>query len=584
MRQFCTQLLLLLFLAFALSCDDSFLKENNKTHEEFDLQATLYVIPSAAFTEVSITLADLKNKDFKVIQYPRIVHFESLKGHIDESGRMAFRIKVDQFESDVRIEPIHLGDIVLDIGNFGYLSIGVAHHNFGNPLLKLNPHLLDFGVSRTPELFTIQNDGNGYLYITITDHPSWLNVTTLSEEPVKNKTYTLHPYSQLELMAVCNRENWAPGVYEGGIVIESNDLSQSQHTLQVQMSVREKGNTDNIIPLPGNVVDCEFNKVTNILYIAESNKNKIYAFDLATSTIVKEMTLTRNVYGLSLSEDNKTLFAGQSARVSVIDAGSLTEISAIETDFITTDVIDGENGYYYFSKKEGDFNSYFYTYNTTTEEISPSGTFIDQMEGSAIVKIKNKPLLLTTRPDSSPNGLTLGDISNGKPTYLKYWHQSFGAKLWQYTDGSVIVGQQGILFKTPSVNTTNPISRIGLLKPKTSSPEDEFGYHYSWLDLSTATRSIWGLYHTIHDDEMPYPRIIEWDDNTYHIRRYVDYEDYYTTVSGVTNFYKTMPHYLFASKDGKSIILVKNLLGDDPHHPVVVVDAWHLEVIDVSNE
>ncbi|MDD3543248.1 MAG: hypothetical protein PHO69_11275, partial [Petrimonas sp.] len=84
-------LLTVVVLFISSSCNNDFLEENKKQVDGYHLDTPLFVQPVSAYTEASVTLPDLKNKGFRILQYPKIIHFETFDGHIDESGKLSFR-------------------------------------------------------------------------------------------------------------------------------------------------------------------------------------------------------------------------------------------------------------------------------------------------------------------------------------------------------------------------------------------------------------------------------------------------------------------------------------------------------------
>ena len=176
------------------------------------------------------------------------------------------------------------------------------HHNYGNPKLEIDKAEIDFEKSRIPETFSVTNTREGYLYFKVTDYPNWLEVKTLDNKDARNQLITLHQHGEYEMLVYRVDENLSPGVYEGGIVIESNDTENLFHTINVKITVREKKNPDNIIAIDGNVVDCVFNKELNQLYIA-TNDLKRYVFD-ANSSKLPEITLNHNVWRFVIRGQN----------------------------------------------------------------------------------------------------------------------------------------------------------------------------------------------------------------------------------------------------------------------------------------
>src|SRR5690554_3108935 len=203
MKQLVTPLLVLSFIAFILSCDDSFLEENKKVIDGYMLDTSLYVNPTNEFTEVSVTLPDQKNKDFKVVQYPTLIQFESLKGHIDEQGNLKFKIKVGDFETNVSLDPLELGHILLNISDFGMLSIPILHLNTGVSKANINNTSFDFGLSTRDKVelpYTVSEieDGeNGYYYLT-NNEKEVFSYNTLTREIKKQEILTSGGHSIIE--------------------------------------------------------------------------------------------------------------------------------------------------------------------------------------------------------------------------------------------------------------------------------------------------------------------------------------------------------------------------------------------------
>lgn len=591
MRNYTLRLLSLLLIALLYSCDDSFLEENKKQIDGKILEV-LMVEPINEFKEASITVDELRNSDFNVIQYPKIINFELLSGHIDDTGLLKLKMKVDEFPSQDNVGVQNLGTIVLNVIGKGYYMIPVGYINIGEPELIIDPTIfsydfslsyVDFGPSNQEKNFSIVGGYAGVLIYQIMEYPSWI-VFSPNNVSETDEIVMLEPNKQMEYAISVKRENLSPGYYEGNIVFISNDTHKQLHNLKVSMIVRDRTTTLSTLPIEGAVVDCAFDKQTNTLFVASQQPNKIHVFDTENNAKRKEISLNKDVTSLSISEDGEKLLVGQNGMLSVFDVANLMLLREVPTTFVLNDALDAMDGFYYLSNKTdyvGNARSNLYQFNTSTEELKNFSTFDDYINGGYMLKLKNSPYLLTTRTSNTPTGLHLIDISNGTPELLKYWHQDLGRKLWQTNDGNYIIGSEGNIFKTPDRNTSNEIVATDTLKPQGVNGKFYDVQGFKWFDESAQTKSIWGVYYgslPVREYGLNYPQVLEWNSETYEIKRQIDYSDYKTTIGGQYRDYSTLPHYIFSNTAGDRVVLIKNVLNEGSTE----VDAWSLEVIDVS--
>ncbi|MDO5523502.1 MAG: hypothetical protein Q4G48_05590 [Bacteroidia bacterium] len=566
----------LLFTAFTFSCDDSFLEENKKQIDGYNLEVPLFVEPVSQFTEVSVTLPDLKNKDFNVFQYPKIIHFETFAGHIDETGKLAFRIKVDSFDNPVKLEPQNLGNIILNVEDFGLLAIKVQSSNWGTPKASINETLINFGTSRSEKDFKIENWANGFLWYRLIEKPSWLNLrrSSIQENYLElNDFKMLEPSSFVSYAIFLNTEGLAPGKHEGEIVFETTDEANPILRVVVEIEVLSYENPETMIPIEGVVMDAEFDKNTNTLWMITQNPSMLISYNLDTQS-KKQISLEAAPYCINLSEDKKVIMIGQSTRIELVESSSLSIKEKIAVNYIVYDIVDAGNGYYYLVNKEKEI----FAFNTTTKTISKltfwnSNTLLDGMD--MILKVKDKPQLLLSRSTYSPNGLYLVDIVEPtNPKLINYWHSGFGKRFFTSTGQDKVYSEEnGHVYRFPSEAETERIYDLGKLVPF-GSDAYEYYFNYTWFDHNPEVSKIWAAY-----SSMPWLNkniVSEFNDQTFDRLREIPLNPYVATINGIKDYYNTIAHYVFSSKNGERLILIKNI---DQYE----TKNWHIEVLDVTN-
>ncbi len=556
-------LFFLVAIIFLSACSDDFLNENKKEIDGYNLNIPLYVEPVSDFTEVSITVAELKNKDFKVIQFPKHIHFETFKGRVNDDGVLSLNIKVDKVAylpiSD-RVE--ELGYIVLNIDNFGQLGIEVLYLNLGTPQIEVD-QVLDFGLSRRPKQFSINNRSDeGYLLFQIVEAPSWLRSEILPiHEPA-----TVGPTAEYPFHLYVEPIGLPTGVHEGKLVILSNDPDSPEITVTLKMTVPDE---KNFYPITGSVVDCEFSKTSNRLYVAQPHKILIYnTLDMT----VTEKPFSEEIHRISFSEDEKTLLLAQNGFIRAYNASDFSLKHEIQLDYNVTDVVDGENGYYYFSADHHKVCSYHLLDGT----IFVSSGYTDHIEGDKILKIKGEPLLLITANNMGQTGVTRVNISEGKQIFMNDWFiETHG--LWATAINDKIIAGSGKVYPIPYSQADELLSENRL-----EFPYDDLDYTiYHWIDENSATGSIWGAFNcnrTVHD-----ATIVEWDPSSYKIIRKIPVSDHYTTIDNKSAYYPFMPKYIFTNKSGEKLYTIKSAYTKEFPYFAVEYDHWHIEVIDISN-
>lgn len=582
MKQTIPILLILSLLTLFTACDDSFLEENRKKTDSYILDGTLFVYPTPQFTEVTFALADLdvnrfKVSRYKVVQYPRILHFASLHGEIDGSGKLTFDIKVDPFESTVSLEPLELGTIILDIDGFGLLSIPVMHYNPGIPHAELSEQLLDLDSVSIEKEFTLTNQANGYLFYRLAAKPEWIRLSQQSvyEDSFQlDSTRLLYPFSQTSFRIIPDRDQLPAGTHEGEIILETNDPDNPRLLITVKVVVRSFKNPYSMIPLEGKVIDAEFDKLTNCAILITQNPAQLITYQLDRKE-KQVVNLERNPSCIQLSSDHQLILVGMNDRIESFQLSTLQRQENFVTGFIVTDITDGENGRYYFS----DTNYELYSVQRKTAEVinHTAGVWQNRIEGDVLLKLKGKPTLLLSRKTTSPNGVFMVDIADpASPRLLNYWHTGFGARYWTTEDQQLLFStNDGKVYHTPAETTGEEIRETGKLIPYDSGYE--YFYYFSSFDHNKERSVIWGAYASLVS--LGRNIVVAFDDSHYNRQRTIILNDYVFNVSGKADYYKTMAHYLFTSSNGSQLLLVKNIDSHD-----LSTNAWHLELVNITNE
>lgn len=573
MKKIINPLLFLSLIVFAVSCDDSFLDENKKTIDGYTLDVPLNVYPVNEYTDVSALLPELKNKDFKVIQFPILLHFESLKGKIDAMGNLTFKIKVDPFDYPPSVEPYELGNIILDISDFGMLSIPVVHLNYGVPKANIEGNSFDFGTHLTEGSFTVTNDENGVLLFRLTEKPSWVTIQQsglIGEYMEIGEEMLLSPYGWNYFSIIPDRNKLAPGEYEGRIVIETNDPSNPEFTIKLRITILSYENPESMKAIEGTVIDAKFDKSTNTLFYITHNPVKLVSYNMDTDTKIEKKP-ERSPASIRLSADNKTILLAESGMVEFIEPSTLKTKEKIELNFSVLDIEDGENGYYYLTNSGNEI----FSYNTLTKEIKKLSIFesgLSLVEANMLMKVNGKSQLLMSRKGYSPNGIYLIDFSDPENlSFVNYWHLSFGEKFFTSSNKKYVYSKSnGHIYSIPDA-TNSSINDLGKFVPDGTGYDDY--YHYKWFDHTSGTSSVWASYNYYSNFENI---VIEFDDKTFERRRIIKLNDYVTTIHGKKDYYKTLAPFLFSNNEGDRLILIKNV--DDYN-----ANFWHLEIVDCSN-
>lgn len=566
-------LILLLGTLTFYSCDDSFLEENKKQLEGYELDVSLFVQPTNQFSEVSITLPDLKNKNFKILQYPKIIHFQSFNGYIDETGKLSFLMKVDEYDNPIRLEPQNLGNIILNVEEFGLLSIKVESVNWGTPKASVRESVIEFDLSRDRKELRIENFANGILFYKLVQKPSWIQIdrTSWANHFINvDEVNYIEPNMPSVFFIVPDVEGLSPGIHEGEIVFETSDPENPVLRINVTIRVRSYENPDTMIPIEGVVVDAEFDKNTNTAFIITKDPAKLISYNVDTK-LKKEKILDKSPYSVALTADGKTILLGESGQMEFMEAATMNVKDKIAQPFIVADLIDGENGFYYLANKEGEV----FSFNTLSKDVKKqpmSDKWGYESKGNVLLKVKNKQQLALTRSSTSPNGFFLIDASiPDELKLIKYWHESFGKKFLTSEDFEYLFSFSSAIYKFPDENTGNTIYMLG---------EFNFGPYsgVTWMHHSPITSSIWISY-TPYDSNSgsSSENLFEYNDKTFAFKRKIALNEYVTTYNERKDYYKTTANYFFATKEGNKLFLIKNI---NAHYPSD--NAWHIEIIDVS--
>lgn len=563
--------ILLIFLVVLVatfgSCSNSFLDENNKPINGIELPHAITIPFESGINTIDIELNEfMEGMSYSIVAFPKSMTFDNLKGKIfNKKLSLLYHLDgVNYLELGV---PVDVGSLIINIEELGLFKININTVYYGESYIKVIPEELDFGETSTSLILIIKNTAPGILNYNIHKMPDWIDI---DEEQRKGRLYS---HESTFVYINCNRENLEAGNYEGEIEI-INEITNDFKIIPVKMIVP---NTYLYPPMlvfniEGVVTDAEFDKNSNTIYIATQNPNKVISYNIDTNS-KKEILLDRNINCITLSDDNKQMFVGQSAKLTHIDATTFSVVNSYDLSFNVHDVVyDGAN-FCYMTYKASSTNllKYITRINLLSGETN-TYQFDVIYENTNLFKVKNSSQVLAARKTISPNGVILIEISSNEPNIVKYWHIGEGDRFWFSEDQKYMYTKNGKVFLRPTEQTQGNLSSLGVLITYGNDNYDFFPCN--WIDHCANSKSIWASYNKRYSTANK-NMVAEFDDMTYTRKTFMYLNDYQTTINGVEDNYPTNAFYIFANKNGDKITLIKNI-DIEP-----TVNVWHLEIIDV---
>lgn len=537
-------LLLLLVVPFLFeACNDEFLERNDLYG--YLLEDTLLVTDQTVHESVSFQIPGANNAKYMIQLIPKWLQIEEMEGHFTN----------DQAELTLSVKPLpefdqvglYEGNISIYVENKGVFYGTVIYGRTGTPRITLSAASLDFGTALSTQI-DISNPNPGSILIwQITDLPDWLSADYTVGFVYGNNTMTVtftRTITELE-----------PGDYNFQITILNNSTNPA-YQLPGSMKVIDFMNPDYLKLVEGDITDAEYNKETALMAVVCKSPNLLHLYNTATNT-VNTVTLPAVPACVSMGEDGSKLVIGNTnATITVVDINSPESHQTMEIDCIPFDIVLGSNNWCYITPTEDQW-VYFRSMDLTTGEIFTSQSSSSIYEKTLIKKIRNKDNLLATRTTLSPTGILLIDTSPGiAKNNINYWHTTIDP-FWLSEDGERFFCATGKIYRTPTYSDENihsiEISAIGDLG-------QNWDYKINWIDHCEASNKLYVLRENTSYYQNTEDTFIESYD-AYHYGKLLTYTPSPVTLTIGQNkaSYETKAAYVFASKDGSAIFLLKTI-------------------------
>lgn len=563
-------LVLIGFITILTACSNDFLDENkNNIDNPIKTEGVLALDKKVSeFTQAEVTVNGLPDGACQIIKYPSWLEINSNTGSVS-NNILNFSYRTS---SDINLSGglgySELGTVYFKQNNNVY-TFNIVYQNLGNPTLSISTDLLNFGKSKDQlELSITNTSNNGIVVWSVDSTPEWL---ICSSSPK-----AINPFSIQSVLFTLNREKLEEKDYEGKIIIKTNDKSKPNITIQVKVSGR-KGNADNIYAINGTVKDVYYSKVNDELYVLTQNPDNMVVFKNNQQTIIE---LPKSPNCISTTEDGKLAYIGFSELVTEIDIPTRKISKQFNIDLNTHSVVLGENGYCYFTTHTTTYSGDgLYAINLKDGNTSRLSRYSSQLDrNSNLIKVMNKPYIIGSRENVSPNGVILLDLSklDDNNNYTEYyWHQSLGKKIFQTENGNYLIGSYGSIVKTPTINTStwDDLPEIGKFNEKSS-----YSNEYLWIDHNAKTNTFYAINQTNSYYNPTNTAIKQFNGSSYYWIKDIPFEkDYYTSINNVSAFYEVTPYYIFSSKAGDILYVIRNISDSQRS-----IESWSLETISIK--
>jgi len=422
----------------------------------------------------------------------------------------------------------------------------------GSPGFIGHTHTVDFGRDKMQENVGIHNNRDDILNWMVVECPEWITVS-------KNKG-SVSGTATSEITITCNRENLTEGSYSGVIVFKTNNKENPTFNILVKCSVG-RGNAATVLGIEGAVRDAAYDKSIDVLYIATQNPDQLVVFDAKTKKITHTIAFNLAPICIDLSADGKKAVIGHGGFVSHIDLINIKVMKYWEINFTPFDIVSIDDDWCFISA------DYYYHYHSATWLNIKNGTTKEhsdirgRMDGRYILKkVPGKDIVIGSSLFYNPSGLYI--INTKTQQISQYFHESGIGNFWLSSNADKIFASGYNVYNMPSSTATeiSPIGRLAVLN------NSMWGWIY-FLDHSAPKNCLWVIACPWDNNNV----LLKYNTSDYSIIKQYFYEDYFTTINGVTDMYATSAHYVFANKTGTEIFLIKNVSEQ------YKADAWSIE-------
>jgi len=550
---FLTGIILVIFAG--VSCTEKFLDRNKA--DWYSLSDSLYLDSKNETAAISFELPDRINSDFTVFMRPRWLTVAADRGKVT-AGVVDLTLSVDKNYFPY-YNYQHSGTVVLEIEDYGFVSLNVIYTDYGSPTVSCSPSQIVFDGTLS-QSFRLMTPSEGILTWEIRDIPAWLAFS---------KTSGTLPYGETEWITVTLNLN---EISFGNEITATVRITGNSAAGDYLMSIRVNPSS---LPLPGGftmgsiLTDAEYHHETGIMAICTRSPNQLMLFDMTTG-VSDTIPLDKTPGCISFSPDGSKAVIGYTvASVGYVDINTAEITDEFSIDCVPSDIVLGDGGWCYITPTTDQWER-LRNLNLGTGQLITSPTSALIYEKTEIKKVPGKPYLVGSQLTVTPSSLIIFDISEGQSKdAVSQYHEAM-SHLWPSKDGMKVYSGFGNVYTLPDYDgqfhTDSP--------PVYGSLDSEKNYIYI-LDECPSTESVFVSSSDYWYQPGTSSLIEQFQTTSLNRTKAYNVQSVPLLVSGNTFFYEACPRFIFVNKEGTAMYVLKTL------RPDYNIEGWFMETFEL---